>query len=487
MSDPKGVPPAENTPAIAASPAVPSSNGAGVNTSATAPKKPMADGNPAFRMMGLPRFRLPSRNWLIFLSLSGSIASAILYDKYETRRTKQKWCDVVSHLAREPLDTKNMPRKLTIYLAAPPGDGLRSAREHFHNYVKPILVAGAMDWDVVEGRKEGDVRHKTAERVRRKRRRRGEGEALEEEELQKVYAMELMREKNGTGEYPGVSGDLVVGRHMWKEYVRGLHEGWLGPVDEPAVIPAMVEGVAEEIAKHVPGHSSLGDAPAKGVAEAIVASTPTLQPDTDTSTALDADSNSPTTLETPTPSETLPSEDVPKEEEKPSKPRNPPPYLLPSAYPMSTLSPSIPEVIGPSIILPFPHILGVRNTHIRIYRFLTRRRLADEIGRDVAAAVLGASYRSFDTVTARTGAEESGTGDSVPEQKQVLANEEKEWWKSVHRARDEGEESVWIEGMALDERVAGRMRRFELSALEEDRAKRIAAGTEVVVKETAEE
>ncbi len=52
MSDPKGVPPAENIPAIAASPAVPSSNGTGVNTSATAPKTPMADGNPAFRMMG---------------------------------------------------------------------------------------------------------------------------------------------------------------------------------------------------------------------------------------------------------------------------------------------------------------------------------------------------------------------------------------------------------------------------------------------------
>ncbi|KAK1076466.1 mitochondrial import inner membrane translocase subunit tim54 [Friedmanniomyces endolithicus] len=485
MSDPKGVPPAENIPAIAASPAVPSSNGTGVNTSATAPKTPMADGNPAFRMMGLPRLRLPSRNWLIFLSLSGSIASAILYDKYETRRTKQKWCDVVSHLAREPLDTKNMPRKLTIYLAAPPGDGLRSAREHFHNYVKPILVAGAMDWDVVEGRKEGDVRHKTAERVRRKRRRRGEGEALEEEELQKEYAMELMRERNGTGEYPGVSGDLVVGRHTWKEYVRGVHEGWLGPVDQPAVVPAVVEGAEDSaVATHVPGHSSLGDAAAKGAAKVLA---PTPPPDTDISATLDADSNSPTALETPTPPETLPLEDAPKEEEKPSKPRNPAPYLLPSAYPTATLSPSIPEVIGPSIILPFPHILGVRNTHSRIYRFLTRRRLADEIGRDVAAAVLGASYRSFDAVTAPSRTQDGGAGDSVPEQTAVLAREEGEWSKSVHRAREEGEESVWIEGMALDERVAGRMRRFELSAGEEDRAKRSAAGTEVVAKETEDE
>jgi hypothetical protein len=30
---------------------------------------------------------------------------------------------------------------------------------------------------------------------------------------------------------PGPKGDLVIGRHTWKEYIRGLHEGWLGPLD----------------------------------------------------------------------------------------------------------------------------------------------------------------------------------------------------------------------------------------------------------------
>ncbi|TKA67443.1 hypothetical protein B0A55_09148, partial [Friedmanniomyces simplex] len=51
MSDPKGAPPAEKPVASTAPPAVPSNNGTGVNTSATAPKKSMADQNPAFRMM----------------------------------------------------------------------------------------------------------------------------------------------------------------------------------------------------------------------------------------------------------------------------------------------------------------------------------------------------------------------------------------------------------------------------------------------------
>lgn len=58
--------------------------------------------------------------------------------------------------------------------SAPPGDGLRAAREHFHEYVKPILVAGAVDWEVIEGRKEGDVRAGLAAKIRRLRRRNGE-------------------------------------------------------------------------------------------------------------------------------------------------------------------------------------------------------------------------------------------------------------------------------------------------------------------------
>src|SRR5204863_7866393 len=34
-------------------------------------------------------------------------------------------------------------------------------------------------------------------------------------------------------EYDGLKGDVVIGRHTWKEYIRGLHEGWLGPLEKP--------------------------------------------------------------------------------------------------------------------------------------------------------------------------------------------------------------------------------------------------------------
>ncbi len=412
---------------------------------------------------------------MIFLSITGSFASAVLYDKYQTRRVKQKWTDLVSHLADEKLDTHTMPRKLTIYLSAPPGDGLRSAREHFHNYIKPILVAGAMDWDVVEGRKEGDVRFKTAERVRRKRKRAGEGEPLEGEELGKEEIVAGMRDKQGTREWEGLGGDLVVGRHTWKEYVRGLHEGWLGPADAPKTKEAHDDEVVSE-AKHVDGVPSLGDAAVKGAANMVEANIDPAQP-----SGTDA---SPTT--TTSEEECKPVTEEEKKEDEPPKPRQPPPYITPSEYPMASLSPHTPEVIGPSTAIKFPHLLGIRNTPIRIYRFLNRRRLADDVGREVAAAVLGSYSRPYaTTTTSRTSDSLSpsmsdGDGAAQSELEGVLQYEEREWWKTVRQPRKPHEEGVWIEDMVCDDRIVSRMRAWQLSGEDEERAKRLADGTEKI-------
>lgn len=398
---------------------------------------------------------------MIFLGVTGSIASAIIYDKWQTRKTREKWCKLVSHVADESLDSKTMPRRLTIYLSAPPGDGLRSAREHFHTYVKPILVAAAMDWDVVEGRKEGDVRFKTAERVRRRRRHGGEGTAIAPED----NVLEQMRDKSGTVEYPGVSGDLIVGRHTWKEYVRGLHEGWLGPVDPP---PGPKTSSDEQITKdtQVGGLAPVEfDAEAKTVPEEVP-----LNP-----AAEGADGETP--AQSPEITE-KPSNEKEAEEETP-KPRQPPPYIDPGSYASATVSTLMPDTIGPSAALRFPHILGIRNTPIRLYRFFTRRRLADDIGREVASAIL-ANHQAYGVSTVVDDNAASVDGRDVPEQAHVLGFEEKEWWKTVHEPRKEHEESVLIESVVLDERITSRMRRFSLRADDEDRAKTIATGKEVL-------
>ncbi|CAZ86150.1 unnamed protein product [Tuber melanosporum] len=115
-----------------------------------APPPPPPQGNPAFRAMGLPNIRakFPSRNWSIFISLSTAFAAAVYYDRRETKRVQKHWCSVVEHLAREPLSTLELPRKVTVYLSAPPGDTITPSREYFREYVKPVFTAAALEFDV---------------------------------------------------------------------------------------------------------------------------------------------------------------------------------------------------------------------------------------------------------------------------------------------------------------------------------------------------
>lgn len=435
---------------------------------AEAPKyevpKPPPKQNPAFRMIGMPnfRFKLPSRNWLIFLSITGSFAAAITYDRYKKRAAQKKWCDLVAHISQQPLPVNQMPRKLTIFLSAPPGDGIRPSREYFKEYIKPILVAAAMDYDVIEGRKEGDVRYGTAEQIRRLRRKKGEkGEAAnEEEEMDPETLVEKAREQLKIRPEPGIRGDLVIGRHTWKEYIRGLHEGWLGPLDQPKPPPQDLT-------------------PAEPI--------PPPPPSDDASPSSTAHTQSEKPAEAQKPQE---------QEKKPPFP--PPAYIPTTSYASSPLSPHIPTHLDPSSPIPHTHILGFLNTPIRIYRYLTQRHLVDSIGRETAAIVLAFNrpyHESSDFATSTTGADLDASplatrapeNDAAPapvqtsqtwEQQSLLQEEESNWHKSARKPRDDDLERVWLDDVVMDPRIAPRMRRFELAPEEEERARRIGGGVE---------
>ncbi|KAL6239084.1 hypothetical protein BDW75DRAFT_251479 [Aspergillus navahoensis] len=421
----------------------------------TAPKPQ----NPALKMMGLPNFRLklPSRNWLIFLTITGSFTAALIYDRREKRRAQQKWCNLVAHLSRESLPVEETRRKLTVFLAAPPGDGIRSAREHFKEYVKPILVAAALDYSIIEGRREGDVRAKFAEEIRKQRRKSGEVSAVvvgdEEKSTEDIVAE--ARKAIGVREEPGPRGDLVIGRHTWKEYVRGLHEGWLGPIDPP--LPAENQAALEE--PQVPAV----EAPANTDAHAASASEQGQGQ----------------------------AEEKKKEEEgkKPAKLTGPTPaYVAPADYPSRTLPPSIPQTFDGSAAIPFPHLLGFLNTPIRIYRFLNRRYVADSVGRDVAALVLASHARPYAEGPASLSSESDSPVDPslsssiTYEQQTQLSHEECDWHKSVHKTDDSNpdKEREWLNDVVLDPRIAGLMQRYVLSDEEEARAQRIAQGLEYI-------
>jgi len=246
------------------------------------------------------------------------------------------------------MSTKTLPRKITIYLASPPGDGISAAREYFREYIKPVLVAAAVDYEVVEGRRGGEIRNAVGESVRTWRRTRGEaGRPVPGEEEEKVGTGESgmtpkkVREMYGImGEAPdGDGGVMIVGRHTWKEFIRGTHEGWLGPPDSQVQPPP------------------------------------------------------------PPP---------PTEEGKPAKaaprPPIPPSTVKPEEYLEGLLPPTFPydrdslPVVSPVAVVPFPHLLGFLNTPTRIYRYLTQRHLADRVGRETAALCLGFS-RQFHTLT----------------------------------------------------------------------------------------
>lgn len=375
------------------------------------------------------------------MSIVGSFTASVIYDKREKKRNQKKWCKLVEHIAKEPLDSRTMPRKLTIFLEAPPMDGLRSAQDHFKEYVKPILVSSGLDWEFIQGRKEGDIRASVADRIRTLRQ--------PADPLKETDHVAEFRKKNGTKYFDGPGGDLVIGRHAWKEYVRGLHEGWLGPLSgEPGIDPR------------------------KTLEQKDISSNTT--PETTAENTISQDSTSP--------------ESEPKATEKSSRY---PFYISTDSYSKSSLPPEIPTELEPSIPISFPHILGFLNTPKRVYRFLNRRYLAESIGRDTAAIILS-NYRPYhdsvehhlsNTLSDNPGFQSENTVEPAPlvaEQQAILENEEIDWHKSVWASSDEEFERIWANPIILDPRVASRMRKFELSIQDQNRAKSIEVPEEEI-------
>lgn len=393
----------------------------------------------------------------------------LLYDRYHKKRAQRKWCTFVSHLAQEPLPVNMMPRKITIFLAAPPGDGLRVSREHFHEYIKPILVAGAMDWDVIEGRREGEVRAGLAEKIRKLRKRIGETPQAEsgEDTLEDLY--HEIRRRAGIVDWDGVQGDLVLGRHTWKEYIRGLHEGWLGPIDVTQP-PKPGSSQLQPLAAHSPD-SPLPEIPPSESSSLENPASP--QPEND-----------------PPAPESQSEKPAEKPAEKPTKTPVTPPWITPSEYASSPAAPTLPASLPPSLPVPLPHVLGFFNFPIRIYRFLTRRHLAESTGASVAALVLASQSCPYTqsaefasaidpddaspSIDSQTESAVTKTKD-VWEQEAILREEESEWHKSAWKLNEEGEvkERAWQERMVVDGRIGSRMRRFELRSGQEEEAAKL--------------
>lgn len=318
-----------------------------------------------------------------------------------------------------------------------------------------------MDWDVVEGRREGDVRAGLAEKIRKLRKRNGETSRAEPGEESQEDLYYEMRKRAGVNGWDGVQGDLVLGRHTWKEYIRGLHEGWIGPLDKTQP-PDPRETDLQTLAAH-----SL---------ESTVSEMP----------------SSETSSETPSPPSQMDSPTPESASEKPANPPITPPYVVPSEYASLPVAPTLPAFLPPSLPVTLPHLLGFFNFPIRIYRFLTQRYVADSTGASIAALVLASQSRPFTQATDCASAiDPDDASPSVGnqtesvvtqtkatwEQNLILEEEESEWHKSAWKSNDEGDtrERVWQERMVVDGRIGGRMRLFELQSGQEENAAKLDA------------
>ncbi|KAK9247630.1 mitochondrial import inner membrane translocase subunit Tim54 [Lipomyces tetrasporus] len=390
------------------------------------PKSTPPPRNPVLVALGIPRLRLPGRNMSIFLGTVLGISGMIYYDRKNRRLNRQKWKDRVSYLAKEPLQVNEMPRKVKVFVAPPPGDHIDVTIAHFTQYVKPILTAAAIDWEMVEATRQGEIRYHVAEQIRKQRR----GEEDSRDELMKAVTDGL--------KYNSEGGVICMGRGAYKEYLHGLNEGWLGPLEPP--MPSQTEGSVE-----VRGLLESGD--------------DVTQTATEASKAVDAGLVMPQSPPAETPKATEETETGEKKDKKPPVPK---PYISQADYESAPMPAELAQITSfePIVYMPHPHILGFLNTPTRTYRFFTKRELADRCGRLTASVALSQSRPFVPRIDLAQGVEE-----------------EAEWprkWKET--ALEKGSE--WMQDFVVDDRIAERLRVYQLGPSEDGSSRTTEAAME---------
>ncbi|KAH9966526.1 inner membrane protein import complex subunit Tim54-domain-containing protein [Russula dissimulans] len=183
----------------------------------------------ALEFTGIPpswldkRPRLPSRNWLIFLSVTQSLIACYVYDRHQSRKIRQEYVDRVKHLADEPLPTLDFPRTVTVYSAKWPGDDDwdRGAR-YFKKYVKPIFVAAAIDYTIIAGKRHGDLATRVANDIKTERR----VTLGLDPSTPSTHALSAKGVSEAKRRRVHEGGTVIVGRPAFKEYMAGLRRGW---------------------------------------------------------------------------------------------------------------------------------------------------------------------------------------------------------------------------------------------------------------------
>ncbi|CCK70522.1 Tim22-complex subunit TIM54 KNAG_0E02630 [Huiozyma naganishii CBS 8797] len=442
-----------------------------VGAAAPTAKKPTGFSNPALRAMGIPVIKLPSRNWMIFWSVLAAGVGGVAFDKYKQRRVIAEYTDSVRGRAEAQMPVDRLPRKVTVFIAPPPNDYLDTSLKLWRRYVKPILFYAGVDYNVVDEDRQGVIRTYVANEMRSLRRQRivqqqqglnpahtvirSESDSDDEAgdphfrhnfDFRKIVGIfykkpppqEIISEDAQTEDARLSGGVICLGRGAYKEYINGLHEGLLGPLDPPEPAPE-TETNSTDPPSNMPETNTGNVKPSSDGQVSLTDAAASLLDDL-------PEKNAESAPETPT--ETAP--EVP--DTKVLKP-----FISPDDYAAVETPPAELPELGSAIIrdpkthvpillhqavlvIPVPNLIGFLTIPERIYRFYLKRRHAEEVCSEVTQLVNQSDVRPF----------------QYPTDLALGKGEEQDWPKRwVKQGQERGSE--WIQELRGDERITGLM------------------------------
>lgn len=208
----------------------------------------------ALRFTGIPpswlekRPKLPSRNWLIFIGVVTSIAGLYVDDRRKCKKIREEYTAKVRHLAEETLGTQDWPRKVTVYSCRYPEDhDHERSMVYFKRYVKPMLVAAAIDYDIINGNQYGALTGKVSDDIKKRRRELAGLQKSHEEELNSFIPLPGDRTPAGKARRQLEGGTVIIGRHSLKEYLEGVSRGWSGSAKVVDQEEAFAETLSDDV------------------------------------------------------------------------------------------------------------------------------------------------------------------------------------------------------------------------------------------------
>ena len=200
---------------------------------AAAPKRVVPAALRPLIWMGIPQSvlmwkpRLPSRNWSIFWLSIASVSYLYYEDRRQCKKILEEYKERVRGLSEDTMAPNEWPRKVLVYTAKYPGDdNYEVGALFFRKFVKPILVAAAVDYEIVSGTRHGGLARDLRDRIHERRRNLAgvlpwptmAGPGAPTMPFMLGPADLLQRELDGAV--------VIMGRPALKEWAWAMKEGW---------------------------------------------------------------------------------------------------------------------------------------------------------------------------------------------------------------------------------------------------------------------